>query len=124
MANHDISSPLASCSSKPDVHSVTNPGTTRIACPLTSGGGPQQPIEHSNTTDVGLVGLLDGTGFLPFEGVPSPKSPSLTSSDVEETSASNFCCIDFSDDSNMPSIVDLASVGLSQSPCLDGNPPT
>ena len=70
------------------------------------------------------MGLLDEPGFLPFKGVPSPKAPSIPSLDVEETSDINICCIDFRDDSNMPSIVDLASAGLLQSPCLSGKPPT
>ena len=86
----------------------------KIAGQLTSGGGPQQPIEHSNLGNFGLVCPLDGSCFPPSEGEPSgvlpfKEVPKLSTPtrilDIEKTTDSNFY---------MPSIEDLANLGLGQ----------
>ena len=95
----------------PNVRSGTTHGGTEIAGPSTSVGGPQQPIEHSSTLDVGLVGPLDGPGLLPSEKGARFSTPSLPL-DVEETTHNDFRRLDFSNNSSMPLVVDPTHASL------------
>ena len=63
---------------------------------------------------------------LPDNGFPhsetDPDTPSLPPG-LEGTDNNDFCHLDFDENSSMHLIVDLATVGLRRSACLDGKPP-